>query len=214
MLMNEERVWFKSGSLFLEGLYRSGAGAGGALITHPHSQMGGSMHNTVVEAMVAAFQGRGYATLRFNFRGVGRSEGRFDNGIGEQEDVRGARSFLEEKGLGDIILSGYSFGAWVNSRVLSGGTVFADCIMVSPPIEFVPFDFAALSGECGLIICGDRDQFCPIDALRKETSPLGCILSVIDRADHFYVGHEQEIIECLDAYLAAKESIARRINDG
>ncbi len=208
--MNEEKVWFKSGSLSLEGFYQSGAGTGGALITHPHSQMGGSMHNNVVEAMVAAFQGRGYATLRFNFRGVGRSEGRFDNGIGEQEDVRGARSFLEEKGIGDIILSGYSFGAWVNSRVLSGGAVFADCIMVSPPIEYVPFDLATLSGKCGLIICGDRDQFCPLDVLRNEAPRAGGLLSVVDGADHFYFGREQDIIRYLDEYLAADNSIQGR----
>jgi len=202
--MKEERVCFKSGSLAIEGLYGNGSGAGCALITHPHSQMGGSMHNNVVDAMVGAFQKRGYATLRFNFRGVGKSEGYFDNGLGEQEDVKSARRFIEGKGAADIILAGYSFGAWVNSLVVVGGEIFSDFVMVSPPIEFLDFDLSGLSGKCGLIICGDRDQFSPIDPLRKEASRIGAPLRVVKGADHFYFGREMGICEYLEEYLAAK----------
>jgi len=202
--MKEERVCFKSGSISIEGLYSAGEGAGGALITHPHSQMGGSMQNNVVDAMVSTFQKRGYSTLRFNFRGVGRSEGRFENGAGERDDVRGARAFLEGKGITDIILAGYSFGAWVNSLVVAGGETFSDFIMVSPPIDFLLFDLGILSGKCGLIICGDRDQFCPIDSLRQEALRIGCPLSVVAGADHFYFGCEKDICEYLDQHLAAQ----------
>jgi len=201
-MMNEERIFFKSSDLTIEGLYDPGDGSKGVVLTHPHSQMGGSMENNVVEALVSAFHDRGYATLRFNFRGVGGSEGRFDDGKGEQDDVRGAIAFLQEKGLDDITLAGYSFGAWVISRAVAGYEDLSDIILVSPPVDFVPFDFSHLTGRCGLIICGDRDQFCPLPSLEKTVGPLGCRLEVVRGADHFYFGYEEAIRDRLGAYLA------------
>lgn len=200
-VMNEEPVFFKSGELSIEGLYAPGEEAKCVVITHPHSQMGGSMRNNVVEAMVSAFYGHGYSTLRFNFRGVGRSEGTFDEGVGEREDVRGAIAFCKAKGFDNITLAGYSFGAWVNSRFLDGSDDPTDVIMVSPPIDFVKFDFSHLTGRCGLIICGDRDQFCPLSALREIVRELESRLEVVNGADHFYFGREQGIIDYLGDYL-------------
>lgn len=202
MVMNEEQVFFESGGLKIEGLYAPGDGPKGAVVTHPHSLMGGSMTNNVVDALVDTFRDHGYATLRFNFRGVGRSEGRFDDGVGEQYDVREAIAFLREKGLDDITLAGYSFGAWVNAGALAGYDGLSDIVMVSPPIDFVAFDFSHLAGRCGLIICGDRDQFCPLPSLEKTVGPLGCRLEVVRGADHFYFGYEQAIRDRLGAYLA------------
>lgn len=200
-VMNEEPVFFKSGELSVEGLYAPGEGTKCVVVTHPHSQMGGSMRNNVVDAMVSAFYGHGYSTLRFNFRGVGQSEGIFDDGVGEQEDVKGAINFLKEKGFNDIILAGYSFGAWVNSRFLAGFDDLTDVIMVSPPIDFVEFDFSHLKGRCGLVICGDRDQFCPLSTLREIIQELECRLEIVSGADHFYFGREQGIIDYLSDYL-------------
>lgn len=199
--MKEERISFESAGLTIEGLYAPGDGSKGVVVTHPHSLMGGSMANNVVDAIVSAFHNHGHTTLRFNFRGVGRSEGRFDDGVGEQEDVKGAIGFLKEKGLNEIILAGYSFGAWVNSRVLAGYDGLSDVIMVSPPIDFVPFDFSHLAGKCGLIICGDSDQFCPLPSLENIVQHVGCRLEVVRGADHFYFGHEQEIQKYLSDYL-------------
>jgi alpha/beta superfamily hydrolase len=200
-MMNEERVFFKSDKLSIEGLYTPGDGSKGVVVTHPHSQMGGNMMNNVVDALVSAFHDHGYATLRFNFRGVGRSEGGFENGVGEQNDVKGAIAFLKEKGLNDIALAGYSFGSWVNARALSGLGGLSDVIMVSPPINFVEFDFSPLKGKCGLVICGNRDQFCPLYSLEEIVSDLGCRLEIVSGADHFYFGKEQAIIDYLSDYL-------------
>jgi len=203
--MKEEPVVFTSGELSIEGLYAPGKGTQCVVITHPHSQMGGSMKNNVVEAMVSAFSGEGYSTLRFNFRGVGRSEGTFDDGVGEQEDVKGAIAFCKEKGFDDITLAGYSFGAWVNSRFLAGFDDLADVIMVSPPIDFVDFDFSPLMGRCGLVICGDRDQFCPLHSLEGIIRELGSRLEIVTGADHFYFGKEQGIIDYLGGYLGDRD---------
>ena len=200
-MINEERVFFESEGLTIEGLYAPGEGSKGVVVTHPHSQMGGNMTNNVVDALVVAFHDHGYATLRFNFRGVGRSEGRFDDGVGEQDDVTGAIAFLKEMGLSDITLAGYSFGAWVMSRALAGYDGLSDVIMVSPPIDFVQFDFSHLTGRCGLIICGDRDQFCPLRSLEDIVKQLGCRLEIVRGADHFYFGSEQAIQNYLNDYL-------------
>jgi len=201
MTMKEERIFFESAGLTIEGLYAPGDGSKGVVVTHPHSQMGGSMANNVVDALVTAFHDHGYATLRFNFRGVGRSGGNFDDGVGEQEDVKGAIAFLREKGLNEITLAGYSFGAWVISRALAGCDGLSDVIMVSPPIDFVSFDFSHLAGRCGLIVCGDRDQFCPLPSLEGIVQQLGCRLEVVRGADHFYFGYEQAIRDYLGDYL-------------
>jgi len=204
-MINEERVFFESGGLTIEGLYAPGDGSKGVVVTHPHSQMGGNMANNVVDTLVAAFHDHGYATLRFNFRGVGGSEGSFDDGVGEQDDVKGAIAFLKEKGLDDITLAGYSFGAWVISRALAGYDGLSDVIMVSPPIDFVEFDFSHLTGRCGLIICGDGDQFCPLPSLEEIVQQLGCRLEVVRGADHFYFGNEQAIQDYLSDYLKSIE---------
>jgi alpha/beta superfamily hydrolase len=200
-MINEERIFFKSGSLNIEGLYAPNEGYKGVVVTHPHSLMGGSMMNNVVTALVSAFYHNGFSALRFNFRGVGGSGGYFDDGNGEQEDVKGAVAFLKEKGFEEILLAGYSFGAWVVSRLIAGSDDFTDVIMVSPPIDFVKFDFSGLTGKCGLIICGDRDQFCPVSPLESITRELDCRLEIVKGADHFYFGREEGIIKYLDEYL-------------
>lgn len=199
----EERVSFRSGRFDIEGLYRSGDGVRGVVITHPHSQMGGSMMNNVVEAMAAAMHDQGCATLRFNFRGVGGSGGSFDNGIGEQDDVRGALAFLAEEGMTRILLSGYSFGAWVNSRVAADGEGFSDFIMVSPPLDLLEFDLAALREKCALIICGDRDQFCPLGRVEEAAAYIGARLEIVHRTDHFFYGQENVLTTLLRDYLMA-----------
>ncbi|MDD5475190.1 MAG: hypothetical protein PHU03_01600 [Syntrophales bacterium] len=199
--MKEETVFFNGGKVKLEGLYGRGTGRLGAVITHPHSQMGGSMSNNVVAAMVSAFRERGFSTLRFNFRGVGRSEGLFDNGEGERDDVIGALSFLAGEGIENPVLAGYSFGAWVNSKIADRRELFSYFIMVSPPLDFLDFDLGNLEDKCGLIICGDSDQFCPLGKLKEFAERSGCPLRIVRGTDHFYFGAESAIVKHLGDYL-------------
>lgn len=111
--MKEERVTFKSGDLTLEGMIAYPDGAGphrAAVVCHPHPLYGGSMYNNVVDAVLEAMHARGFATLRFNFRGVGQSEGEFDNGNGEADDTVAAIRFLiAQKGVraAGAVLAGY-----------------------------------------------------------------------------------------------------------
>ncbi|MDV7394009.1 hypothetical protein RZS08_21700, partial [Arthrospira platensis SPKY1] len=94
MSANEETVFFPCGSLRLAGALRLAPGTDAVAITHPHPLYGGEMNNPVVELLAALYQRRGYTTLRFNFRGVGASGGRYDEGRGEQDDVRAAAACL------------------------------------------------------------------------------------------------------------------------
>lgn len=95
----EEKISFLSGDYELEGLFAKVSGDKGVVITHPHPLYGGDMYNPVVNTIASAYQKNGFATLRFNFRGVGKSQGNYDDGIGEQKDVNSAILYLSEMGI-------------------------------------------------------------------------------------------------------------------
>ena len=130
--MKEEKIIFPAGSFHLEGYYAPAGSGRGVVVTHPHPLMGGSMENNVVETLVKAFFHQGYTTLRFNFRGVGRSEGHYAEGLGEQEDLISAAGVLQQKGVREIFLAGYSFGAWVNVQVLRRRPSLSCLLYTSP----------------------------------------------------------------------------------
>ena len=137
--MREKKIRFRSEKWELQGLYLAGHTKRGVAITHPHPLYGGDMFNPVVTAIVAAYQQREFATLRFNFRGTGKSSGSHDKGIGEMADVAGAVDFLMGEGLQEVHLSGYSFGAWVNAMALQGSLLVKGMTMVAPPVAFIDF---------------------------------------------------------------------------
>lgn len=199
--MNENRVEFKSGELTLEGLLSVG-GRKGAVLAHPHPLMGGNMRDHVLMAMSQAFNESGYSTLRFNFRGIGRSEGFFDNGTGEQEDLKSAVNYLKIIGYGPVLLAGYSFGAWVSSKVSMFDDISNDIsglVMVSPPLAEMDFNFE--NAGVDLVIAGDSDPFCPLDSLAVHSAAHGFKVAVVHGADHFYFGKEVELIDRLKSFL-------------
>ncbi len=197
---HEQPVFFSPGTARLEGLYTAMQGTMGAVISHPHPLMGGDMRNPVVEILTEALFAGGLSTLRFNFRGVGMSEGGFDEGRGEQEDVMMAVTYLERQGIREIILVGYSFGAWVNAGVIPRRNLLP-AVLVSPPINLFPFDFALLQGKVSLVICGDRDPYCPLDEMRKATAQASCHLEIIPDADHFLSGREADLAARIAAFV-------------
>ncbi len=196
----EEKVRLRSGDFELEGLFESGRTARGVVITHPHPLYGGDMHNPVVVAIRRVYRKKGFATLRFNFRGAGESEGQHDNGVGEQDDVLAALSFLTESGFDPVDLAGYSFGAWVNALTLQREGLSENLVMVSPPVAFI--DFASIGRLPGLrlVVTGSRDEIAPPDAIRQMLTtwnPSAC-LDIIDGSDHFYGRHTRQLEEALD----------------
>ena len=201
--MTEKSVVFESGELKLEGLLDRAEGDAGVVITHPHPQYGGTMHNNVVESLVKAYQKAGYTTLRFNFRGMGRSEGHYDEGVGEQADVRGAVAHLKNLGLNAVDLAGYSFGAWVNAQAIGNLNDVVRMIMVSPPVNFMDFSFLQYTPGIQLIIASSRDDIAPPDMIQKMLPQWNkdSAFHIIQGADHFYWGETGEIESIVGGFL-------------
>ena len=202
--MPEKEIFLNSGSLKIQGLLNEQPGAKGVVVTHPHPLYGGDMYNHVVEAVCRAYQERDYTCLRFNFRGMGLSEGEYDNGIGEQDDVMAALDHLSALGKKEIDLAGYSFGAWVNAQGLDKYHHVKRMIMVSPPVNTMDYSFLSYNPRIKLVISGSHDDIAGTQGI-KERIPVWnpeARLKIIDGADHFYGSKtdklERLIVEFLD----------------
>jgi hypothetical protein len=203
--MPEERVFFESGGLKIEGLIESLHGDRGVVITHPHPLYGGDMFNNVVEAIAQAYREKGHSTLRFNFRGVGQSEGEYDNGSGEQENVRAALDYLFDLGKRNIDLAGYSFGAWINALGLESFEKAARMIMVSPPVNFIDFSFLTYNQKIQLVIVGTEDDIAGskmVEGMLQTWNPEANLRN-IQGADHFYWGKTSELKSIILEFLSS-----------
>ena len=200
----EEKITFPSGQFRLEGYWQAGNNDKGVVITHPHPLYGGTMNNPVVEAIQNAYQQNGYATLRFNFRGVGGSQGNFDHGQGEQDDVRAALAYVENMNISTVDLAGYSFGAWVNAGVATdSSTSIKSMMMISPPVGFIEFENVSALDCLKLVVTGSRDDIAPArqirDMLPAWNPSTG--FEIIDGCDHFYIGYLDKLQSILTRYL-------------
>jgi alpha/beta superfamily hydrolase len=205
--MAEERIFIDSEGLKIEALLENLPGDKGVVVTHPHPLYGGEMHNNVVEAVVQAYRGKGYSTLRFNFRGVGASQGEYDNGRGEQEDVAAALNLLHALGKGSIDLAGYSFGAWVSAQGLERFHLAQRLIMVSPPANYMDFSFLRYSAKIRLVIVGTRDEIAGCRGVEEMLSVWNpeAVLKIIEGADHFYWGKTTELETIITGFLDQNE---------
>ena len=132
------------------------------VLCHPHPQFGGTMNTKGIFRSARALQSLGMATLQFNFRGVGQSAGKYDDGRGEKEDVRAAIVFLEQRYPGaHLAVLGFSFGAWVGFEVAASDERIVQLIGLGVPLKISPFSFLAPCEKPKLIIQGSRDEFGP-----------------------------------------------------
>lgn len=204
---SEQPVFFAAGSLRLEGRLGLASGPDAVVITHPHPLYGGDLDNPVVAVLTTAYRRLGYSTLRFNFRGVGASEGRYAAGQGEQNDVRAAAAYLA--GLGKIVtdLAGYSFGAWINLHLRPPLATVRRQLLVAPPVALLEFDAVAAPSEL-IVVVGDRDDFAPLATLRKllPVWQTAARLHVLAGADHFYGNALDRLAARVEAALAAPRS--------
>ena len=165
-----------------------------ALLLHPHPLHGGTMNNRVVHALYQRFQGMGFSVLRFNFRGVGRSQGRYDGGIGEISDAASALDFLQavNPNAHSLWVAGYSFGAWVGMQLLMRRPETDGFISVSPPTNMYDFSFLAPCPASGLFLHGTNDTVVPVEAARDFVGRLRPVASApvvyaeLPRAQHAF----------------------------
>jgi alpha/beta superfamily hydrolase len=191
-----EKIKFLSENYEIEGLFNKKDKNKGVVVTHPHPLYGGDMYNLVVETIVHVYNIKGYSTLKFNFRGVGKSQGQYDNGVGEQKDALAALSFLADMGMEKIALAGYSFGAWVNAHAVIQEDIFVEnMMMVSPPVGFMDFNAINAMNVLKFVITGSRDDIAPAGIVKKmlPTWNPDARFEIIEGADHFYGGYLEQL---------------------
>src|SRR5437016_502990 len=189
-----------------------------ALLLHPHPQHGGTMNNKVVYSLYHAFVRRGFSALRFNFRGVGRSQGNFDRGEGELSDAAAALDWLQgyNANAQSCWIGGFSFGAWIGMQLLMRRPEIDGFIAVAPPANLYDFSFLAPCPSSGLIVHGDRDAVVPpkdvAGLVEKLKTQKGIIIDqkIITGANHFFDGKIEPLMQSVTAYLDKRLKPAER----
>ena len=204
----------------IEGRYHHARGgtAPMALVLHPHPLHGGAMNNKVVYTLYQCFVRKGFSTLRFNFRGVGRSQGSFDRGEGELADAAAALDWLQgyNPNATTCWVAGYSFGAWIGMQLLMRRPEIDAFISVSPPANQYDFTFLAPCPSSGLILQGDQDTLVTAESVQKLVHKLSHQRDIkidyrkISGADHFFLDSSETVATHVDAYIEAHARVGER----
>ncbi len=189
-----------------------------AVVLHPHPQFGGTMNNKVVYNLHYAFHSLGFSVLRFNFRGVGRSQGEYDQGIGELSDAASALDYLQSmnQNARHCWVCGFSFGAWIGMQLLMRRPDITGFVSVAPPANLYDFSFLAPCPASGLIINGTADRIAPpkdvTGLVNKLHEQKGITITheQIEGADHFFRDEEAHMNPMLDT---VKSYVKRRLSE-
>ncbi|MGH7566636.1 MAG: alpha/beta hydrolase [Gemmatimonadota bacterium] len=192
----------------IEALHKAGSAnpIRAAVLSHPHPRFGGTMHNKVVFRAAKAFERLGYPSLRFNFRGVGRSGGSFGEGIAEADDVRAALDWMvrEYPGL-PLVHCGFSFGNAVGTPVAAVDRRVDRLVCLGTPTKSFPFERLAEVDVPKLFVQGEQDEHGPPEELREGLTRVAhpWSLVVVRGADHFFAGHLDEMEDAIVDYLGS-----------
>ena len=195
----------------LEGRYQHGTkdNAPIVLLLHPHPQGGGTMNNKVITSLFNAYTERGFAALRFNFRGVGRSQGQFDNGPGELSDAAAALDWLQSHNpdAPRCWIVGFSFGGWVGMQLLMRRPEIEGFITIAPPANLYDFSFLAPCPSSGLVVHGTKDELVPVEDVEEFAAKLTAQRAItvdhveIPGATHFFPGHIDGLVKVVGGYM-------------
>lgn len=185
-----------------------------ALILHPHPLHGGTMNNKVVYNTYKAFVENNFSVLRINFRGVGKSQGKFDHGIGELTDAATALDWLQLQNpdSNSYWIAGFSFGAWIAMQLLMRRPEIQHFIAISPPANKYDFSFLSPCPASGIIIQGDNDSIVNEESVNELYEKISkqknaeVDYSVIHKADHFFRNKMDELNEILMDYIKNRSS--------
>jgi uncharacterized protein len=194
-------------------------GAPIALVLHGHPRAQGSMQDRVTVQLYKLFVDFGFATLRFNFRGIGRSQGVFDNGMGELSDAASALDYLQamNPNAEQCWVGGYSFGAWIGLQLLMRRPEIDGFLAVSPPANHYDLSFLAPCPASGIIIYGTRDSVTTASDMERVISRVRTQKNIkvdaapVEGADHFYRGRDpgEDHLPEVEAY--ARAYLERRL---
>lgn len=180
-----------------------------ALILHPHPKAGGHMNNPVTVQLFHLFMTRGFSVLRFNFRGVGKSQGEFDSGIGELADAASALDWLQQRNptASQFWVGGYDFGAYIGMQLLMRRPETDGFISVSPPTNAYDFSFLAPCPASGLFLHGTNDSIVPpvevervVTKLRSQKG-IEIDYDLVEGANHFWGEQLKEVETRVGAYI-------------
>ena len=190
-----------------------------AVILHPHPQFGGTMNNQIIYNLYYAFARRGFSVLRFNFRGVGRSQGLFDNGPGELSDAATALDWLQiyNPDARSCWIAGASFGSWIAMQLLMRRPEIDGFIAVAPPANLYDFSFLAPCPSSGLMVNGGDDRVVPTEAVKNLVDKLktqkGIVITheMVAGANHFFEDKMDDLMGVVNTYLDVRLDPGRRI---
>ena len=192
-----------------------------AMVLHPHPQFQGNMNHPIVYQVYYAFVARGFSVLRFNFRGVGRSQGSFDHGTGELSDAASALDWAQtiNPEARACWVAGFSFGAWIGMQLLMRRPEITGFVSVAPPANLYDFSFLAPCPSSGLIINGTADKVAPpkdtVNLVNKLHEQKGITIThtQIEGADHFFKdeeAHMKPMIDTVSTYVKRRLGEASR----
>lgn len=198
----------------IEGRYShsENKGAPVALVLHPHPLYGGTMNNKIVYRLYHIFAQNGFSVLRFNFRGVGKSQGKYDEGIGELTDAATALDWLQTQNpdASTCWIGGFSFGAWIALQLLMRRPELEGFVAVSPPANLYDFSFLSPCPAAGLITQGDKDDVVSEEAVSKLATRLSAQhgtqveYKTVSGADHYYRGVEEDLGKVVNEYIVTR----------
>lgn len=200
-------VDFQGPSGRIEGLWSDpGTGLPAAVVGHPHPAYGGSMHSKVVHTVYRVLDAAGHPTLRFNFRGVGRSQGEYSGWNEEVGDFAAAAAFARERGTGRPLWgAGFSFGSWIGLQWALGDPGVERFVALGVPVGNHTFDFLDRLPWPLAIVQGERDQYGGPEALQRfveQWRRLGAVtLRVVPGSDHFFTHKLAELRQALEEIL-------------
>ena len=188
-----------------------------ALVLHPHPLHHGSMNNKVVYNIYKALADNGFSVLRINFRGVGKSQGEYDQGVGELTDAATALDWLQTQipEAQDFWIGGFSFGSWIALQLMMRRPEISTFIAVSPPVNRYDFSFLAPCPIPGLIVQGDADSIVPEDSVSELVSRIAkqkfaaIEYLLIHGGDHFFRTKIDEMRASVNEYIKTRLSMKK-----
>jgi len=186
-----------------------------AIVLQPHPQYGGSMNNRVVAEMFNSFAENGFSVLRLNFRGVGKSEGTFDNGQGELSDAAAALDWIERENqdFSQCWVSGFSFGTLICMQLIMRRPEVTKFLSVSPQPNVYDYTFLAPCPISGQIITGEKDELVSKESINDMKTRLSCQKGIevnfneIKNANHFFKNKESDLKKTIVQYIEEKTEI-------